>query len=125
MTNEKINNRGDRIRIERLMLGERLGRKLSQEAFAEIIGKQKGAMFNYERNKRVMDQEDLEAIHAAGGDVFFLITGERSTHAPLPESEQRLLRLLHTVDPSQQATLLTLVENFARSFPVQPDTDDE
>ncbi|RYZ88660.1 MAG: XRE family transcriptional regulator [Moraxellaceae bacterium] len=125
MTNEKINNRGDRIRIERLMLGERLGRKLSQEAFAEIIGKQKGAMFNYERNKRVMGQEDLEAIHAAGGDVFFLITGERTTHAPLPESEQKLLRLFHTIDPSQQATLLTLVENFARSFPVQPDTDDE
>ncbi len=32
------------------------------------------------RKERIMGQEDLEALHIAGVDVWYLITGERTTN---------------------------------------------
>lgn len=113
MNDENIDQRGGRIRLERSRLD------LSQSEFADLMQKKKMAVYNYERGERLMTHADLEALHKAGVDVWFLITGERSNIVPLPESEQEVLKLFHSVDPSQRATLLKLVRNFVESFPAK------
>lgn len=63
---------GDRLRMER----ERLC--LSQEALGEIGGVKKLAQINYEKGKRHPDAEYLAAVAAAGVDVLYVLTGQRS-----------------------------------------------
>ncbi|MGR3976409.1 helix-turn-helix transcriptional regulator [Acinetobacter sp. 1207_04] len=111
MVYENTDQRGDRIRIERSRLG------LSQSEFASLINKQKMAVFRYEKGERVMGQDDLEALNKAGIDVYYLITGERTQPDLLSDEAKELLKLWDTVEPSQRNTLLTLVRNFAESFP--------
>lgn len=102
--------KGERIRQERSRLG------LSQSEFATLINKQKMAVFRYEKGERVMGQDDLEALHTAGVDVYYLITGERTQPDLLSDEAKELLKLWDTVEPSQRETLMTLVRNFADSF---------
>ncbi|UZT80640.1 helix-turn-helix transcriptional regulator [Ectopseudomonas chengduensis] len=63
---------GDRLRMER----ERLG--LNQEGLGEIGGVKKLAQINYEKGKRHPDAEYLAAVAAAGVDVLFVLTGQRT-----------------------------------------------
>jgi len=110
MVNENINNRGERLRLERLRLD------LSQKDFAALFGKKTMAAFRYEKGERVIGQDDLEALHQAGVDVWFLLTGERTRSDLLSDEAKELLHLWDQVDPEQHETLLTLVRNFAESF---------
>lgn len=110
MVNENNDQRGERLRQERLRLD------LSQKDFAALFGKKTMAAFRYEKGERVMGQDDLEALHAAGVDVWFLLTGEHIQPNLLPEGAKELLKLWDQVDPAQHETLLTLVRNFAESF---------
>lgn len=110
MVSENIDNRGERLRLERLRL------ELSQKEFAELFGKKTMAAFRYEKNERVMNQEDLEALHASGVDVWFLLTGERSRPDLLSDEAKEMLKLWDVIEPSQRGTLMTLLRNFAESF---------
>ncbi|UJA03480.1 XRE family transcriptional regulator [Acinetobacter johnsonii] len=111
MVNENNDQRGERLRQERSRLG------LSQKDFAALFGKQNMAVMRYEKGERVMWQDDLEALHASGVDVWYLITGERSRPDLLSDDAKELLKLWDAVEPSQKETLLKLVRNFAESFP--------
>lgn len=83
---------GSRLREER----ERLG--YSQEAFAALADASRPTQFNYESGKRSPDSAYLAAIAAAGADVLYILTGQRSTPlAPalptdLTASQRKLLR---------------------------------
>lgn len=110
MVNEFVNQRGERIRQERLRLN------LSQKEFAALFGKKTMAAFRYEKGERVMGQDDLEALHQAGVDVWYLLTGERQQENLLSDDAKKLLKFWDNVDPEQHQTLLTLVANFAESF---------
>ena len=110
MVNENNDQRGDRLRQERSRLG------LSQKDFAALFGKKNMAVMRYEKGERVMGQDDLEALHTAGVDVYYLITGERTQPDLLSDEAKELLKLWDTVEPSQRETLMTLVKNFAESF---------
>lgn len=110
MINENNDQRGERLRQERLRLG------LSQKDFAALFGKKTMAAFRYEKGERVMGQDDLEALHAAGVDVYYLITGERTRLDLLSDDAKELLKLWDSVELSQRDTLMTLVRNFAESF---------
>ncbi len=110
MVSDINDKRGDRLRLERLRLG------LSQGEFAALYGKKTMAALRYEKGERVMGQDDLEALHRAGVDVWFVITGERSRSDLLSHQAKELLQLWDEVDPEQHETLLTLVRNFATSF---------
>ena len=110
MVNENNDQRGDRLRQERSRLG------LSQKDFAALFGKKNMAVMRYEKGERVMGQEDLEALHKAGVDVWYLITGERTQPDLLSDDAKKLLTLWDSVEPSQRDTLMTLVRNFAESF---------
>ncbi|TCB78902.1 XRE family transcriptional regulator [Acinetobacter sp. ANC 3781] len=110
MVNENNDQRGERLRQERSRLG------LSQKDFAALFGKKNMAVMRYEKGERVMGQDDLESLHAAGVDVYYLITGERTQPDLLSDEAKKLLKFLDVVEPSQKDTLMTLVRNFAESF---------
>ena len=80
---------GDRLREER----ERL--KLSQPNFAAIAGTTKQTLFSWESGKTAPDGFLLTAFAAAGVDVLYVITGERSQGAAevdlLPGDERVLV----------------------------------
>lgn len=76
---------GLRLKQER----ERLG--LSQAALGETCGVKKLAQFNYEKGERQPDALYLAALHRAGADVLFVLTGERTAPALLPPDESLLL----------------------------------
>ncbi len=64
---------------------ERDARGLSQEAFGAIGGVTKKSQINYEKNERSPDAAYLTAIAAAGVDVLYILTGQRSgSAAPTP-----------------------------------------
>lgn len=79
---------GQRLRAER----ERLG--LSQTAFGEIGGVQKRAQINYEAGERQPDAAYLAAIAAAGADVLYILTGQRSGSASVAPLNPRQAALL-------------------------------
>lgn len=110
MVNENNDQRGERLRQERSRLG------LSQKDFAALFGKKNMAVMRYEKGERVIGQDDLEALHAAGVDVYYLITGEHIQPDLLSDDAKKLLTLWDSVEPSQRDTLMTLVRNFAESF---------
>jgi len=63
---------GIRLRVERCKLG------WSQAKFGGIGGVTKGAQTNYERGLRSPDGDYFVAIHAAGADILFILTGQRA-----------------------------------------------
>ena len=63
---------GTRLREER----ERLG--LTQEGFGQAGGVLKRALIRYEKGERMPDATFLAAIAAAGADVLYILTGQRS-----------------------------------------------
>ena len=63
---------GARIREERNRMA------LSQEAFGAIPGVTKQAQIKYEKDERHPDTLSLAAIAAAGADVLYILTGQRS-----------------------------------------------
>lgn len=70
---------GNRLREER----ERLG--LSQPALADICGVTMRSQRNYEKGDRQPDASYLAAVSAAGADVLYILTGQRSgAVAPTP-----------------------------------------
>ena len=101
MVNENNDQRGERLREERLRLG------LSQKDFAALFGKKNMAVMRYEKGERVIGQDDLEALHIAGVDVYYLITGERNQPNLLSDDAKELLKLWDNVEPSQRDTLKT------------------
>ena len=115
MVNENNDQRGERLRQERLRLG------LSQKDFAALFGKKTMAAFRNEKGERVMGHDDLESLHAAGVDVYYLISGERHQPNLLSDDAKKLLKLWDSVEPTQRETLMTLVQNFAESFSIKKD----
>lgn len=67
---------GERLREERNRMA------LSQEAFGAIPGVTKQAQIKYEKGERHPDTRYLAAIAAAGADVLYILTGQRSQAVP-------------------------------------------
>ena len=67
-----MDNIGARLRDER----ERLGK--NQDAFAALAGVGKRALIHYEKSERSPDANFLAAIAAAGADVLYILTGQRT-----------------------------------------------
>ena len=96
-------NISDRLREER----ERLG--LNQVEFGSIGGVKKLAQINYEKGERHPDSAYLAAIAAAGADVLYILTGQRSQPVPpaqeLPRQEQEWLALYRNSSDEVRAAL--------------------
>ena len=102
---------GERLFAER----ERLG--LSQEAMGAAGGVRKQAQLLYEKDERHPDTRYLTAIAAAGADVLYILTGQRSQpvhpQALLPEGDRILLDNFHAAPPQVQTGIKTTLGAFA------------
>lgn len=107
---------GHRLKEERLRLG------LSQAKFAELMDKKPLAVLRYEKGERSLNVEDLQALHRAGVDIFYIVTGERQNTEQLPDDVKILLKLWGSVAVEQRPTLHKLILNFAQSFPEDKNT---
>ena len=93
---------GNRLKSER----ERLGH--SQPSFAMVAGTTKQTLFSWEMGKTAPDAAQLAALYAAGADVLYIVTGQRSQPieptAALPPRVAALVdNYLHTSAEGQRA----------------------
>ena len=105
---------GERLREER----ERLG--LNQTDFAAVGGIGRKTQFNYESGERAPDGAYLAAIAAAGADVLYILTGQRTGGASAPpppravsEGDRILLDNFHAAPAQVQAGVKTALGAFA------------
>lgn len=91
-----------RLRDEREKLA------ISQEAMGEIGGVKKLAQINYEKGDRSPDANYLAAIAAAGADVLYILTGERTGPAPvvLSAEEQTMVAYMREASPALRKAAL-------------------
>ena len=97
---------GKRLREER----ERLG--YSQTDFAAIGGVGRKSQFNYEEGERQPDSLYLVAIHQAGADVQYILTGTRSEMALAPD-ERELLALFRAASLVGKAAAIGALQGAA------------
>lgn len=96
---------------------EELG--LSQQGLAERLGVSLRSQQNYEAGNRTPDAEYLSAIASAGGDVLYILTGQRTggaTAAPAPAlapDEEILLDNFRNAPAGVRAGVKTTLETFA------------
>ena len=102
---------GARLAEERARLGR------SQAEFAALAGLSDRAQRLYEKGERHPDTAYLAAIAAAGADVLYVVTGERSApvgpQALLPEGDRILLDNFHAAPPEVRAGIKTTLGVFA------------
>ena len=82
---------------------ERLRLDLNQTEFAEMAGVQKRAQVNYEAGERSPDAKYLTAIAAAGADVLYILTGQRTGGTTASPSSVRI--------SAEEQTLLSYFRN--------------
>lgn len=106
-----VTNQGERLRAERKRLG------YAQDAFGGLAGVTKQAVINYEKGERSPDGRFFAAIAAAGADVLYILTGQRSKavtpQALLPEGDRILLDNFHAAPAAVQAGVKTTLGAFA------------
>lgn len=105
---------GARLREER----ERLG--MTQDALGSAGGVLKRALIRYEKSERMPDALFLAAIAAAGADVLYILTGQRSSvptpaPAPLARDEEILLDNYRNSPADAKAAIKATSDAFARS----------
>ena len=93
---------GARIREERNRMA------LSQEAFGAIPGVTKQAQIKYEKDERHPDTLYLAAIAAAGADVLYILTGQRTEGTASDPAEQVLLGSYRRCKPDAKANLIQM-----------------
>ena len=86
-------NIGDRLKEER----ERL--RMTQESFSVAGGAGKRAYIRYEQGERLPDAGFLAALSASGGDVLYIVTGQRNERA-LSSDEQTLIGYYREAPPA-------------------------
>ena len=97
-----MDNIGARLRDER----ERLGK--NQDAFAALAGVGKRALIHYEKSERSPDANFLAAIAAAGADVLYILTGQRTEGTASDPAEQVLLDSYRRCKPDAKANLIQM-----------------
>ena len=65
--------------IPKRLKAERERLNLSQPQLGELVGAGKTTVINWEKGASAPDAVQLSAIAAAGADVLYILTGERST----------------------------------------------
>ena len=108
----------DRLREVREALG------LSQQALAERCGITARSQRNYESGERLPDAAYLAAIAAAGADVLYILTGQRSQPVPpaqeLPRQEQEWLALYRNSSEEVRTALKAAGDALAKPASKKP-----
>ena len=100
-----------RLQQERKRLG------LTQDATAAALGVTKRSVINWEGGSALPGAEALAAYAAAGADVLYILTGQRSQPVPpqalLPEGDRILLDNFHAAPPQVRDGVKTTLGAFA------------
>ncbi|EAR5802889.1 helix-turn-helix transcriptional regulator [Salmonella enterica] len=99
---------GTRLREERLRLG------LDQDGFGQLGGVKKNAQSNYENGLRKPDSDYLAGIAAAGVDVLYVLTGNRTPVSELSSKESALVENYRASTPEHRSTLDTVSAALAK-----------
>ncbi len=102
---------GERLREERKRLG------LSQADFGALGGVKANAQGKYEADERSPDAEYLTGLSAAGVDVLYLLTGQRTpvTADGLAEDESEVLNHYRSMPDADRAAVRRLTTALAES----------
>ena len=103
-------NFSERLRTER----ERL--ELSQQGLAEKCGVTARSQRNYESGERNPDSVYLAAIAAAGADVLYILTGQRTEGTASDPAEQVLLDSYRRCKPDAKANLIQMAALLSAGF---------
>ncbi|MBK0032708.1 helix-turn-helix transcriptional regulator [Erwinia sp. S43] len=98
---------GDRLRQER----ERLG--FTQTEMAKIGGVAFRTYCDYEAGKTEPKSSLLEALHVAGADVLFIITGLKSPTQNISTEEQILVENYRSMDDAARLNMQAVGNAFA------------
>ncbi|MFS9435480.1 helix-turn-helix transcriptional regulator [Citrobacter sp. C348] len=93
---------GIRLKEERIRLG------LDQDGFGQLGGVKKNAQSNYENGVRKPDSDYLAGIAAAGADVLYVLTGNRTPVAKLSSEESALVEKYRASTPEHRSILDTV-----------------
>lgn len=94
----------ERLKEERKRLG------MNQTQFAELAGTTKNSQLNYEKGNVCPSATYLAAIAAAGVDVQYVLTGQRSAEPVLTPEEKNLLAAWHRAAPAVRAAALAALQ---------------
>ena len=95
--------------ISKRLLEERKRLKMSQTELAQRAGTTKKSQIEYEKERLPAFASYLEAVAAAGVDVRYVLTGQRSGEPNLTGDDQVLLALFHQASPAlRQAAIAVL-----------------
>ena len=94
----------ERLREERKRL------KLNQTQLAALAGTTKNSQLNYEKGNVCPNAEYLAAIAAAGVDVQYVLTGQRSSEPVLTPEEKEALAAWRRADPAVRAAALAALQ---------------
>lgn len=102
---------GERLREERKRLG------LSQADFGALGGVKANAQGKYEADERSPDAAYLSGLSAAGVDVLYLLTGQRTpvTADGLAEDESEVLNHYRSMPDADRAAVRRLTTALAES----------
>lgn len=111
---------GSRLKKERVRLG------LNQTEMGEIGGVAKNTQHNYEKGERNPDSAYLAAVAAAGVDVLYVLTGQRTPQAEqaLSVREQTVVYNFRVLSEADKAAMQRLSGALAKS-PVDQAGSDE
>lgn len=88
---------------------ERKRLKLNQTQLAALAGTTKNSQLNYEKGNVCPNAEYLAAIAAAGVDVQYVLTGQRSSEPVLTPKERLLLAAWKAASPELQTAVLAVL----------------
>ena len=97
----------DRLREERKRLG------YTQTAFGAIGEITQNTQMLYEKGRRAPDALYLQAIHRAGADVLYILTGERNAATPATGQEARVLALYRSSPPGVREGIRLILQETA------------
>jgi transcriptional regulator with XRE-family HTH domain len=101
---------GERLKDERVRLGK------SQTDMASVGGVGKTTQINYEKGVRSPDAAYLAAVAAAGVDVLYVLTGQRSSgEETLAPDEAALLDNYRNTAPERRHTISEVSQVYAAS----------
>ncbi|AHG18451.2 hypothetical protein Z042_01425 [Chania multitudinisentens RB-25] len=102
---------GDRLRLER----ERLG--YTQTAMAKVCGVAFRTYCDYEAGKTEPKASLLNAMHEAGADVMFILTGQNTPVQDISMEEQKLVQNFRAMDEAARLNIQAVGDAFAQSKP--------
>lgn len=98
---------------------ERARKGLNQTDFAALAGGSRGAQAAYERDEKIPGGSYLTALAAAGVDILYILTGQRTPQAGSvtvdSEEEKKLLENYRAMDEAARLNIQAVGAAFAQS----------